>query len=190
MPVMGSRNIKHAWQYGWPPWTIPDNSGLCMCPHKNVVKYCWIKSMVNQLHTLGQKKCMRVSHKHPHLLYPKYRTLSELRTQNAEIIYSAIHNTTNFHIQLLPNIMGQGDPPLRHKYVTGMGATQMRNPYAHVYVIFYIGMCIYIIYGWQKTRTLIQYIILQQIRSCEMKIYCMRLDEGEPWMCIGLHESQ
>ncbi len=35
-----------------------------------------------------------------------------------------------------------------------------------------------------------QYIIRQQIRSCEMKLYCVRLDEGEPWMTIGLHGNR
>ncbi len=41
-------------------------------------------------------------------IYHYYET--ELRTQNSEMFYSPIHNTTNFHIQLLPNIMGQENP--------------------------------------------------------------------------------
>ncbi len=42
-------------------------------------------------------------------LYPVLQC-QPYRTQNSEIIYSAIRNTTNFYIELLPNIMGQGDP--------------------------------------------------------------------------------
>ncbi len=55
------------------------------------------------------------------------------------------------------------------------------------FIIALVSSYLYIIYGWQKTSTLMQYIILQQIRSCEMKIYCMRLDDCESWMRIGLH---
>ncbi len=61
------------------------------------------------------------------------------------IIYSATYNTIKVFTYITFQYNGPRRPPLKQNYVAGMGATQMRYLYVHVYIIFCIYMYIYII---------------------------------------------
>ncbi len=65
---------------------------------------------------------------------------------DSEIIYSATYHTIKVFTYITFQYNGPRRPPLRQNYVAGMGATQMRYLYVHVYIIFCIYMYIYISY--------------------------------------------
>ncbi len=64
---------------------------------------------------------------------------------NSEIIYSATYHTITIFTYIWFQYNGPMRPPLRQHWVAGMGATEMRYLYVHVYIIFYIYRYIYII---------------------------------------------
>ncbi len=64
---------------------------------------------------------------------------------DSEIIYSATYLTIKVFTYITFQYNGPSRPPLRQNYVAGLGATQMRYLYVHVYIIFCIYMHIYII---------------------------------------------
>ncbi len=68
---------------------------------------------------------------------------------DSEFIYSATYHTIAVFNYIKFQTNGPRKPQLRQNNVTGMGTTWMRYLNAHVYIIYYICMYIYIIiYGW------------------------------------------